>query len=273
MKQLFLELNLGIGDHIFARMFLDGIKDQYDRIFITQSQDALAYWFRNDQIRRNFNTQLASLVFNKLPYIFVLQPAHRFPFYPNERIIRELNNKPIKPNLDSLCAGRSLDVKNYIVITTKVREFPKVLFDQFKDKITPVLQNLAANNIVVLLGEREVQRTREYEAVVNRERVFGIYDYLKDILPETTIDLTVPALGVTTSPFPQFQQDCLIMKEASHVITFGTGGNFWMAAGLSDKVVSLRADTELDRLSITAYPNIELTKDIDLFVNSLIQLH
>src|SRR5271170_1504580 len=140
MKQLFLELNLGIGDHIFARMFLDGIKDQYGRIFISHSRDALAYWFKNDQVRKGFNAQLATLMFKELPYVFVPEPAHRFQFFYNERIIKELNNKPVKPNLDCLCAGKSLDVKNYIVITTKVREFPKVLFDQYKDKLTPILE-------------------------------------------------------------------------------------------------------------------------------------
>src|SRR5271170_4824551 len=172
-KQIYIQMNLGIGDHIFLRIYLDGIKDEYDRITVIHAQDALAYWFKNDPIRRNFNTQLASLVFSEPPYFFIPNPNSILPFYPNERIIRELNNKPVKPNLDNLCAGKSLDIKNYIVITTKVREFPKVLFDQYKDKITTALQNLTTSHTIVILGEREVQKTIEYGAEVNRHRVFG----------------------------------------------------------------------------------------------------
>jgi len=273
-KQLFLQINLGIGDHVVARMFLDGIKHKYDKITIIQAQDALAYWFKNDPTRRNFNTQLGSLVFSDPPYFFIPNPTSILPFYPTERIIRELNNKPVKPNLDNLCVGKSIDIKNYVVITTKVREFPKVLFDQCKDKITPALQNLTKDHTIVILGEREVQRTIEYDAAVNRHRVFGIYNYLKDILPQDKIiDLTVPELGIATSPFPQFQQDCLILKEAKTVITIGTGGNYWLSAGISKQTIGLRADSELDRLGITEYIGVSLTKDIDQFVQYLSNLH
>lgn len=267
-KQINVQINLGIGDHIFFRMYLDGVKDQYDRINIIHAQDALAYWFKNDPIRRDFNTKLAAAIFSQAPYFYIPNPTSILPFYPNERIIRELNNKPVKPDLNNLCVGKSLDIKNYIVITTKVREFPNVVFEQFKDKITPALQNLTKKYNVVILGEREVQKTIEYNAEVNRHRVFGIYDYLKNILPEA-VDLTVPALGITTSPFPQFQQDCLIFKEAEAVITFGTGGNFWISAGIAKHTIGLRADTELDRLSITSYPDVSLTKDVDQFVDFL----
>lgn len=273
-KHINLQINLGLGDHVFARMYLDPIREQYSRITIIHAQDALAYWFKSDPIRRNFNTQLASLVFSEPPYFFIPNPGAILPFYPNERIIRELNNKPIKPNLENLCVGKSLDIKKYMCITTKVREFPKVLFDQYKDKIKSALQDLNKHHTVVILGEREVQKTIEYNAEVNRHQVFGIYDYLKTILqPDKTIDLTVPALGITTSPFPQFQQDCLIMKEADAVITFGTGGNYWMSAGVSKQTIGLRADTELDRLGITEYPSVSLTKDIEQFVQYLSELH
>jgi hypothetical protein len=82
----------------------------------------------------------------------------------------------------------------------------------------------------------------------------------------------VPALGVATTPFSQFQQDCLIMKEADAVITFGTGGNTWMSVGVSKQPICLRSDSELDKWSITEYPNVSFTKDIDQFTNFLAQL-
>jgi len=274
-KNISLELNLGIGDHLFARIFLDTIKDQYNSISIMHSKDALAYWFANDQIRKDFNTKLASLVFAEPPYIFVPNPRTRFPFFYNERIIKELNNKPTKPNLDCLCAGKSMDTKNYVVITTKVREFPKVIFDQYKDKLTSALQSLTNNYTIVILGEREVQKTREYDAECNREKVFGIYHYIMSIFePSKIVDLTVPALGIATSPFPQFQQDCLIFKEAEAVITFGIGGNLWLGLTLCRKLIGLRSDNErvTDLIVTGEYPGAYLTKDIDQFIRYINEL-
>jgi len=271
-KSIALDINLGIGDHVFARAFLDGIKDQYDRIAITHSRPALAFWFNNDKIRQDFNLKLGKLVFSEPPYILV--PNAHFPFYPNERIVKELNDKPVKPNLDHLAAGAPLDITDYIVITTKARQFPKATFDQIKDKLALSLQALAAKHRIVILGERDVQRTREYEAEVNRNQVFGIYDYLISVLPsDRIVDLSVPVLGITVSSMEQFQQDCLIFKEAKCVLTLGIGGNFWMSAAVAKKTIGLRADTEWTTdLMINQYPNMFLTKSIDEFTGFLTQL-
>jgi len=269
-KQLLMDINVGLGDHLFVRMFMDGIKDQYDRIAITHSRPAMRFWHHDNQARWDFNLKLASAVFGEPPYVLV--PNAHFPFFPVERLVKEVNNKPVKPNLDCLCVGKSIGLK-YIVITTKARQFPKIIFDQIKDKITASLQKLASEHTIVILGEREVEKTIEYNAEVNRHQVFGLYDYLINILPPNkVVDLTVPALGVATSAFSQFQQDCLIMKEADAVVSLGTGGNIWMAACMAKQSVVLRADTELDRLGITEYPDVSLTKDVDQFTNFLAQL-
>lgn len=267
-KSINMDINVGIGDHLFLRIFMDGVKDQYDRIAITHSRPGMTFWHNDNMDRWNFNLQLGSLVFREPPYVLV--PNAHFPFYPNERIIKEINNKAVKPNFDQLCVGKSIDVKNYLVFTTKVREFPISLFEEMKIKLTPALQKLASHYKIVILGEREVQRTREYEAECNRLRVFGIYNYLTDILPsESLVDLTIPALGIIPSTMSQFQQDCLIMKEAKAVVTFGTGGNFWIATSVA-KTIGLRADNELDRLGITVdYPSTQLTKDLDQFISYL----
>jgi hypothetical protein len=270
-KSLAMDINVGIGDHLFLRIFLDGVRDQYERIAITHSKPGMEFWHNNNQARWAFNLQLGALVFNEPPYVLV--PNARFPFYPNERIVKELNNKPVRPNFDQLCVGKSIDVDSYVVLTTKVREFPKELFEEMKTKLTPALQNLAGRYKIVILGERDVQRTKEYEAECNRQRVFGIYDYFTSILPpDRIVDLTIPALGIIPSTMSQFQQDCLIMKEARAVVTFGMGGNFWIATSVA-RTVGLRADTELERLSINIdYPSTLLTKDPDQFVGYLTKI-
>lgn len=264
-KSINMDINVGIGDHIFLRVFMDGIKDQYDRIAITHSRPGMTFWHNDNMDRWNFNLQLGSLIFREPPYILV--PNARFPFYPNARIVQEINKVPVKPNLDILCVGKSLDLDKYVVVTTKVREFPKDTFDAVKEKLTVALQKLAAHRTIVILGEREVEKTREYEAECNRNQVFGLYDYYISALPaDKIVDLTVPALGITTSPFSHFQQDCLILKEAEAAITLGIGGNLWMSVGVAKQTIGLRADNEWTTdLMQSNYPGLYLTKDIEQF--------
>jgi hypothetical protein len=268
MKQINLDLNLGIGDMIYCRCFIDPIKHNFDRIGITLSKAGMAFWHNNDPVRWEFNIKLASLVFRDPPYVF--NPTVYYPFYPNERIARELNSKPMKPNIDHLAEGKSLDVKNYVVVATKVRQFHRDTFEQYKPKITEALRNLASRYTIVVLGEREVEKTREYTAECNKNLVWGLYDYLMETIPsDKVLDLSVEKLGIKVSPFPQFQQDCLIVREAKAAISLGIGGSYWINAGFSSHPISLRADTEWTTDTMSSYPNMSMTKDIDQFVGFL----
>lgn len=270
MTDLLMDINVGIGDHLFLRIFMDAVKDKYQNIYITHSKPGMQFWHNNNLDRWNFNLQLANLVFNEKPYSLIPNPRFYFPFYPNERIIKELNNKPVKPNFDCLCIGKSLDIKKYVVFTTKMRQFPRNIFEQNKDKIAIAFKKLAKKYNVVILGEREVERTKEYEAECNRNQVFGIYDYLIETFKdEKIIDLTIPALGIIPSNLSQFQQDCLIMKEAEAVVTFGIGGNFWMSASVAKQTIGYRVDEEWIMDLLKDYPNMSLTKNVNQFCDYL----
>lgn len=263
-----MDINLGIGDHLFLRIFMDGIKDQYDRIGITHSRPGMVYWHNNDAKRWDFNLRLGQLVFSEPPYILV--PNANFPFYPNERIIKELNNKPVKPNLDCLCVGNSLNLEKYIVLTTKVRHIAKSDFELAKEKLTPALRRLAENHTIVISGEREVQRTREYDAEVNRNLVYGLYDYFMSVIPKDKIlDLSIPALGVTCSTLPQLQQDCLIMKKAQAVINFGIGGNLWISTCVAKQTIGWHNDFNSIMDLMIGFPGYRVTKDLDQFIQYL----
>lgn len=263
-----MDINVGIGDHLFLRVFLDGVKDRYEQIAITHSRPGMAFWHNNDAKRWDFNLKLGQLVFSEPPYVLV--PNAHFPFYPNERIIKELNNRPVRPNLDCLCVGRSLNVGNYVVLTTKVRHIMKQDFEQAKSKLTPALQQLAEKYTIVLLGEREVQRTREYDADVNKNRVYGLYDYFMEILPQNNvIDFTIPALGITCSSLPQLQQDCLIMKEAKAVVNFGIGGNFWISVCVANKTIDWHNDADPVMELMQVLPNYHVSRDLDRFIQFL----
>lgn len=267
-KQLSMDINVGIGDHLLLRMFLDGVKDQYERIAITHSKPGMQFWHNNDQKRWDFNLQLGKLVFNEPPYVLV--PNAHFPFYPNDRIVNELNNKPVIPNLDCLCLGTPLNIGRYVVFTTKVRSIMKSDFDLAKNQITPALQRLSKNYTIVITGEREVQRTKEYDAACNKDLVYGLYDYFTSILPQDKIlDLTIPALGVICSTLPQLQQDCLVMKEAEAVINFGVGGNLWLATCVAKRTIGWHKDPHLIMDVTQGLPGYYMTRNLNQFIQSL----
>lgn len=267
-KRIGMDINVGIGDHLFLRIFMDGVKDQYEQIAITHSRPGMAFWHNNDAKRWDFNLQLGKLLFSEPPYVLV--PNVYFPFYPNDRIISELNNKPVIPNVDYLCAGKSLGIDKYVVLTTKVRQIVKSDFEQAKDKLTPALRKLADKYTIVISGEKEVQRTREYEAEVNRNQVFGLYDYFIEILPpERILDLTIPALGITCSTLPQLQQDCLIMKEAEAVINFGIGGNLWISTCVAKQTIDWHGDPNPIMDLMRGLPGYHVTRSLDQFIQFL----
>lgn len=273
-KRIALDINVGIGDHLALRMFLDGVRHEYDQIAITHSRPGMTFWHKDDPRRWNFNLKLAKMLFSEPPYILI--PNANFPFFPNDRIVRELNNKPVIPNVDCLCVGTALNVENYVILTTKIRQFPKVIFDQYKEKLEKTIKKLSENKKIVIIGEREVEKTREYTTKENIDQVFGIYDFWKSILnSERIIDLTIPALGIIPSTMPQLQQDCLLMKNADAVITFGIGGNVWLAACTAKKTIGLRVDSDwiTDLIQNSNLPGLHLTKDIDQFTNYLENLH
>lgn len=270
-KQIGMDINVGIGDHLFLRIFMDGIKDQYDKIAITHSKPGMAFWHNNDAARWDFNLKLGQLVFSEPPYVLV--PNARFPFYPNARIINELNKKPVKPNLDCLCVGTSLNIDKYVVLTTKVRHIAAHDLEAAKVKLTPALQRLTNKYIVIISGEREVQRTKEYEAECNKLIVHGLYDYFVSVLPkERTLDLSIPALGVTCSTMPKLQQDCLIMKEAEAVINFGIGGNLWISTCVANRTIGWHNDADTTMDLMQGYPNYQVTRDLDQFISFLDKL-
>ena len=269
-RQLSMDINVGIGDHLFLRVFLDGVKDQYDRIAITHSKPGMKFWHKDDPKRWAFNLKLGELVFSESPYILVPNAFH-YPFFPNERIVKDINNKPVRPNIKDLCKGTSLSIGKYIVLTTKVRHIKQSDFEQLKSKVTPALQKLAETYTMVISGEREVEKSIEYNAECNRDNVYGLYNYYKEILPpEKTLDLSIPALGITCSDLTQLQQDCLIMKEAEATITFGIGGNLWISACAANKTIAFRNDKEpTTDLVHGNLQDLHITKNIDEFISYL----
>jgi hypothetical protein len=274
-KVMHLDINVGLGDHLIVRFFLDQIKDQFQSIQVTHSRPAMSHWRNDDPAYWKFIYALGDIVFSEPPYQLVKQPIH-FPFWPSERFI-ELGFKPKKPNIPGMIVNHNLTPvisEPYIILTTKVREMKPAMFAEFIQQFTPVIKKLATKYTIVLLGEREVEKSKEYLVADNPTIIFSAYQAFKALIPDA-IDLTIPALGIQSSDIKQVQHDCYLMSKASAVLTLGVGGNVWISAISAPLTLCLRADsykvTELFQNS--AIPELYMTRNISELCQKLEALY
>lgn len=264
-----------LGEVINIKFHLDLIKDNYDQILLSFNKRVLIEVLNlkegEDFLINNWNTllqDLGKLFFSSSPY--VLQDSSTIGEAGSiEAITARYGIPPHKANLSNLlCKGNSLNIGEYIVITTKVREVPKNNFVPLIDNFMNTINTLSNKYKIVILGEREVEVRTEY----NMEKVFCLYDYIiKNLSNDKILDLTVPGLGRNVSTLEHIQQDCLIMKEAKFVITVGVGGNFCMATSVANMVIGFRDDNIefTDKIYDKEYTDAIITKNWKYFTHIL----
>jgi hypothetical protein len=278
MTRLDVSIPTSLGEIINIKHQLDSIKSQYSQIRINFGTGLWAQclhtdapdWKHKEQLWQKYLTDIGQLFFSESPYI-IDRNAH-FPFADMGVMARNLRLIPQKAELGSyLCKGTSLDVgSEYIVMTTKVRNLHKNVFDPKSPQLWDMLNKLSTKYKIVVIGEKEVERRREYP---DPDDIYGIYDQIiTNISKNNMIDLTVPALGETVSDLSKIQQDCLIMKEAKFVITIGIGGNLSLSGAAATMSIGFRAD-DLDYFNVIydnkEYANAVITKNWDHFINTL----
>jgi hypothetical protein len=238
MKKLLVTSAIGMGDILYLKSSLDAIKHEYDQIDIHFAM-GLIRWLKRNEDYADFVLELANLLFNEPPYTIVESGPE---FRSMAEYFLHYNIKVIKPDLPILCQGQSLGIDPYLVITTKVRYFSGDLFKN--NELWDTLKQLPYK--IVVLGEREVEMNHEY---INDNNIYGpsvysIYPELVKNLGDKIIDMTIPALGITSPNIKQLRQDALIMSEAKSMITFGIGGNFTLGMSVAKNLVGFNQSTE-----------------------------
>jgi len=270
MRKLEFKIAAGLGDNLVLRMALDTIKHDYDQIRISHNKMIVNDHRNGDPLYFKFLADLGNLIFTEPPYIF---DQGDYPEIYTYDTYKRLGIKIKEPRLDYLlCKGDSLNLgEEYIVITTRARSVIIGTLSPLLPSFWKLLDELSQKYKIVILGEREVQGVPDHCAGT-KDDVFSIYDQIKLHIPaEKILDLTVPALGITAPDLIRIQQDCLIMKEAKTVITFGIGGNVWMAAAVANTTGyrSLDENNITDIIINPEFRNIFITQDWTQFIVKL----
>ena len=262
MRKLEFKIACGLGDNIVLRMALDTVKHNYDQIRIAHNKQIMKDYRNNDPIYWKFLNDLGNLLFTEAPYVF---DHGEYPeIYTYDTYIN-LGIKIKEPKLDHLlCKGTSLNLnKEYIVITTRAKLIDQRILYGLLPSFLEKIKQLSTKYRILVLGEREVEG--EYQA-------FSIYDQIITTIPtDRILDLTVAALGITAPKLTNIQQDCLIMKEAKAVITFGIGGNVWMSAAVANTIGFRTKDNNniTDVVINPEFKNIFITQNWNEFILKL----
>lgn len=282
MNKLEFDLSGGIGDNLLIRIFFDPIMHQYDQINIAHNKNIINVWRNGDPAYFKFLDDIGNLLFTTKPYVFTHTKYSLLNFH---KIITDLKLVPQKPNIDHLlCKGELLNInEEYIVITTKIRLLPRSILYKFLPKLFSTLRKVSEKYKIVILGERVVEKSKEYQEGNNNVLVYSIYEQLISNLPtDRTMDLTVPALGITAPNLEKIQQDCLIMNKAKYVIALGLGGNLWLAVSVAN-TIGFRAEPTAqfpeiadwsmiaDLINNPRFPTAFLTQNWESFLQRLLQ--
>jgi hypothetical protein len=258
----------GIGDNIQARSFIDQVKDQYDRIFITHHAPIVQKEKNNSPEYWKFLHEIGELFFSEPPYIY---NQGQYPFRDAGHLLRDFRVEPQKPQLKSyLCKGSALNLdQEYIVITTKIRYMERSLFNNISSQLMEIIRQLSLKYKIVILGEKEVEMCPDYLSY-GINKIYSIYNDIKSNITNNILDLTIPVLGITSPTISQIQQDCLIMNQAKFVITLGDGGNLYMAAATSN-VIGFRSDNDpiTDKIFSKTYSDALVVKNFNDFADKL----
>jgi hypothetical protein len=262
----------GIGDNIMARSYADQVKNQYEKIYFTHHAPIVEQQKNNSPEYWKFLNELGILLFSDLPFIY---NDGQHPFRSAEGLITDFNITPQKPQrsvyIPLLCKGNSLKLdQEYIVLTTKLRYFDKSTFYRLSPKLWKIIKELSKKYKIVVLGERVVEMCQDYKDH-GENQIYGIYEQIISNVPaDKILDLTIPALGITSPTLTQIQQDCLIINGAKFTITLGVGGNFVMAMAVAN-MIGFRIDNEpiADTIFTLKYSDAVVSKNWDEFSNIL----
>jgi len=281
-----LKSYMGIGDIVYNKLFLDEIKNKYDKIYISPSQEIIDNYRDGNNVYYKFCASLLSLLFDDTDKYTITDDQD----YDHMKELTYVDDLKIIPKNHSLekyfcnvsdVLPQGLKENNYIVLTTKVRTFD---YKKYKSSITSygfwgILKDLRKKYKIVILGERALADVAEYKQKDVKKNTFCIYDdIIENLGAKYIIDLSISSLDATVPKIENIKHDCYVMNKAKGVICIGTGGNFVISSVVAKKTISFKDDKTtpimnwLYDTNKEMYKNIVLAKNTKEYLNEIIDI-
>lgn len=266
MSDLHVKINLGIGDIIVAKTYLDAKKEEYNKIYIHKNRD-IEYWRSKNNI--NFADEFLNLLFNESPYIiddsdYPVESTGAFSYF-SDKLFKK------KDLTKYLCNSSYVkEYDNYIVLLTKIRGFDINKFNSIKSQIFSNINKLPFK--IVLQGEKRLYHSNEI--AVHKNNIFCIYDdIIKSIDSNKIIDLTIDDDLHNSPKLDNILRDCNIIHNSNFTVTFGISGAFIMAMSIS-KVLNFYDDSpiyggQIFKMNENTYDDLLLCSNLHDFEKNL----
>lgn len=269
----------GIGDILYTRAYLELLKSKYNRIFVSVFKDQLCW---RDGGGPHDVTNYLSFLKDLFGWIFSLEncfyvdlEAYGYPVLAWHEVCSTNRLQVIKPNLTGYLntvvpTPEYAAYDDYIVILTKARWFSLGMFASICRPIWDAITAKSQKYKIIILGERVLEPN--YENRYHGASISSLYPYIMKNLPnENMIDLTVPALGITSPNIDKFKNDCYLINKAKACITFGFGGGFCMATSFGKALCYYNCqDQFVNDIFHNGWVDGSLvTNDIQLFINAI----
>lgn len=235
--RLEVTINAGIGDIIHSHAMFEACRPRVTEVALAVDHAALRS-VRNDT-HSEFATRLSQFVFRE-PF-YTLGPQRTDGMTPQQLAGAGL---PIAvPDLRAVLPIQTVEKPPipFVVVSTKVRSFRRDRYLAIRKQFLAALAALAERITLVLVGERVLSLTPEYQGHGDGF-AYSLYDDLKTL---PCVDATFPEYGNVPAQWDQFRSDCTTMHHAERVITLGTGGNVSMAMACG-RCLCLIPQTEME---------------------------
>jgi len=283
-----MSTNVGIGDIIYTKTILDQLSPRYDEIHVCTrneayecrkpAQDIISEWDRYISTEgienyKHFVRKLFEWIFDESYYRISFNSE--YPHKDIKKLCNEHDIRPVKPNLKRYLWDLAPRIQDdYVVIQTKSRLFNHADLYITGNRIWESISRLSNRYKIVVMGERAIEPNHEYITYLPN-MTCSMYDEIVDHIPkENIIDLTVPALGITSPDFDKFRYDCHVINKAKACLSFGFGGGFCIALAFGKTLCYKNYDNE-ETSFLFPKDNIEdslVTGNQDTFIDALERL-
>jgi hypothetical protein len=264
-----IKVNMGIGDLLLIRAMLDYKRDSYSKIYITPNTEFFDK-LRTTEYKNGPIKDYIKWLFDD-PSYYKIDNNLTYPRKNTETLFWEdkIQFKGPQYMRDKFCKGKSLNIGDYVTITTKIRAINKKKYESIKEEFFKTLSKVSEKYKVVILGEKTLPDWTEYKDGTTND-VFVIYDDIIKYLPkDNIIDMTIDTIH--DSSLKQLQQDCVYLRDAYQNIILGLGGGFCLTL-VAGKILGYWQPhthsqvTELYEYCTNFKSNMYMTRDFEKFI-------
>lgn len=222
-----IKLFLGIGDIILTKSYLlHVLKTQPVEVGL---HDAIIRSYITNPKIVDFSFDLLKTIYHEPGFSISKSPAHEKPLNWSDLRSRKVPENIL--DLSAVLAPYEVQYSNYICVNTKVRDLHHDKFLKLLPFFKSALNELSLKYNIILMGEKEVEKTIEYCKLPNL--VYSIYPYIRDI---KCIDLTVDKLGNTEANLEKLKYDASLMRNSVCTINIGAGGNLSISSSVGKSI-------------------------------------